>query len=75
MPAFVFYCSSRKNLYLPFSTALAATGGVGTEKGLGCLIFMQHNMGLCCMNGLGGGGRVAYPIYFCYGPGLAPRKF
>ncbi len=75
MPAFVFYCSSRKNRELPFSGAFGVTGAGCTEKGLGCLIFMQHNMGLCCMNGLGGGGRVAYPIYFWGGTGLVTRKF
>lgn len=57
--------SSRKNRAVPHIPAFQSTGGVGAEKAFVTAKNMRHNMGLCRMKWLGGGGGVLYPIFFC----------
>ena len=51
-----FVCSSRENRYV----RLLGRGQAMCRKGLWRSKKMQHNMGLCCMNGQGGGGGVGH---------------
>lgn len=64
MRASTFQCSSRRTPKLPVLLAFWGTGGRHSEKGSGGSKFTQHNMGLCCILGQGGGSGVAYPIFF-----------
>ena len=56
MQALSGLCSSRKNRGLPLLSAFGGAGARCVETGSKPAIFMQHNMGLCCMNWARGGG-------------------
>ena len=49
MQALSGVCSSRKNRGLPLLSAFGGAGARCVETGSRPAIFMQHNMGLCCI--------------------------
>lgn len=60
MCAFHILSSSRKSHKL----RLLPRGQRACRKGYWRSKMMQHNMGLCCMNGDRGGGRVGYFFFW-----------
>ncbi len=70
-----FESSSRKNRDLPFSPAFRWAGAALWKKVSDGQIFMQHNMGLCCMNEAKGRGGVGHFFFFARTPGSVPEKF